>query len=398
MSDRVSVVQCWGGCPRSATSKWQRFLAIVRRCHQQGWRNYLVLSKMPDDRELSEPFERVGCEIMCLPRSKGNFDVGSIGRLWRLLRYLKCDIFHCHNDHTSPLIGAAMAGAPVRVWSKLSMSSYYETATRPRGVQHLYASNRVSSCFSHRVLTLTETSRQEFIRQGGSVHKTVVVSGPVDVERFASASSDGVRERLGLPKPTFLIATVGHAVPVKGWDILLRAFARVAGGRDDLHLLLVGSTTSAEERPFTEGLSGIVNQSGCGRQVHFLGHRSDIAEILKASDLFVFPSRSDGQGLALVEAMAAGLPCLGAATGGILDVITDGVNGLLFERENVEDLAAKLSHLLRDECLRARLAAGALESAKQYTMDAYVERVFQCYQSLLALNTSWLSRRVSSDE
>jgi glycosyltransferase involved in cell wall biosynthesis len=230
------------------------------------------------------------------------------------------------------------------------------------------------------------------------VRKTVVVPGPVDVERLASASSDGVRERLGLSDAIFLLATVGHAVPVKGWDILLRAFARVAGGRDDLHLLLVGSTTSAEERPFMEGLSGIVNQSGCGRQVHFLGHRSDIAEILKAGDLFVFPSRSDGQGLALVEAMAAGLPCLGSAAGGIPDVITDGVNGLLFERENVDDLADKLVHLLRDDRLRSRLAAGALEAAKQYTMDAYVEKVFQCYQSLLELNTSRLGRRVSADE
>jgi glycosyltransferase involved in cell wall biosynthesis len=117
--------------------------------------------------------------------------------------------------------------------------------------------------------------------------------------------------------------------------------------------------------------------------VHFTGQRSDIAEILKASNIFVFPSRSDGQGLALVEAMASGLPCLAAATGGIPDVITDGVNGVLFERENVVDLAEKLSRLVEDEQVRLRLSAGAGEAANRYTIDAYVQTVFECYRLLL---------------
>jgi len=378
-----TAVHYWAGCPRSANSKWRRFLALVQRCHEEGWKNYLVLSRMPEDRSLVEPFVQAGCEILSQPRSRRNFDAASIWRTCRLLRRLKSDVFHCHNDHTSPLIGAALARVRVRVWSKLSMSSYYETGEVPHGFQRLYLSNRISCWCSRRILALTEGVRREFVSQGGSLSKTLVVPGPVEVERLATASVDGVREYLGLPKAAFVITAVGHAVPVKGWDILLHAFAKLAAETPEAHLLLVGSMSAPDEVAFAENLQATASDAGCAERVHMLGHRSDIPEILKASDIFVFPSRSDGQGLALVEAMASGLPCLAAATGGIPDVITDCENGLLFERENMMDLADKLALLIRDGQLRIRLAAGARETAKQYTMDAYVERVFACYQALL---------------
>ncbi len=382
MTQPVTAVQYWAGCPRSPNSKWRRFLALVQRCHEERWRNYLVLAGMPEDAALVAPFAQAGCRIVIQPRSRGNFDPVSIARTYRLLRRLKCDVFHCHNDHTSPLIGAVLARVPVRVWSKLSMSSFYEAGTLPRGLQRLHASNRVSSWCSHRVLALTETVRQEFSAQGGSYRKTRIVPAPVAVEQFAGAAAEGVREALHLTDSDFVITTVGHAVPVKGWDILLRAFARLSVSRHHLHLILVGSTSSEDERTFVEYLRSIVAQERIDR-VHFLGQRSDIAAILKASDLFVFPSRSDGQGLALMEAMASGLPCLAAATGGIPDIIAGDVNGLLFEKGSVTDLAEKLSRLIEDDALRLRLAAGAREAAQRYAMDKYVQTVFECYRSLL---------------
>lgn len=378
-----AVVHHWAGCPKSANSKWQRFLAVVQRCHQEGWRNCLVLSRMPDDSALVEPFTDAGCEIVLQPRSRGNFDAASIWRTWRLLHRLKCDVFHCHNDHTSPLIGAALARVPVRIWSKLSMSSHYETGEAPSGLQGLCLSNRISSRCSHRILALTEAVRKEFISQGGSARKTIVVPGPVDVERFAGASGDGLREKLGLTDSDMVLTAVGHAVPVKGWDILVRAFAQLAVDRSNLHLLLVGSTNTPEEAAFAEGLRCMARKAGCADRVHLLSHRHDIPEILKASDIFVFPSRSDGQGLALVEAMAAGLPCAAAKVGGIPDVVTDGEDGLLFERENAQDLTSQLLRVIGNEPLRMRLSLQASRRAEAFSLKAYVDTVFTCYRSSL---------------
>jgi len=383
MSKPVTVVHYWAGCPKSANSKWQRFLAIVRRCWKEGWGNYLVWSRMPEDPALVEPFREAGCEIVIQPRSRGNFDLPSVWRTYKLLRRLKCDVFHCHNDHTSPLIGATLARVPVRIWSKLSMSSHYETGDLPQGLQRLYLSNRISSWCSHRILALTEPVRQEFAQQGGSSRKTIVVPGPVDVKRFAMALDDGVREGLGLTSSDCVITAVGHAVPVKGWDILVRAFSSLSAKGRNLHLLLAGSTSAPNERAFANELRSLVAEGGCDSRVHFLGHRVNIASILKASDVFAFPSRSDGQGLALVEAMAAGLPCVAARVGGIPEVITDGEDGLLFERENVQELAGHLTTLIEDEHLLDELASHASKRAEAFSMETYVERVFDCYGVLL---------------
>ncbi len=383
MSMSITVVHHWAGCPKSANSKWQQFLAIIQRCQQEGWRNYLVWSRMPNDVGLVEPFREAGCEIVLQPRSRGNFDLASIWRTFRLVRRLRCDIFHCHNDHTSPLIGAFLARVPARVWSKLSMSCFYERNIDPRGLNRFYPSNRVSSWCSHRILALTEAVREEFISQGGSRNKTIVVSAPVDFERFASASGNGVREGLGLTGSDFVITAIGRAVPVKGWDILHRAFAETAGIYPNMHLLLVGSIDAPNERKFAERLRYLARETGCRERIHLLGHRADIAEILKASDIFAFPSRSDGQGLALVEAMAAGLPCVASRTGGIPELIQHDRSGLLFSRERTDVLAEQLLKLYRDPHLRQRLSHEALAVAKRYSMENYVEQVMKCYLSIL---------------
>ncbi|NLX13665.1 MAG: glycosyltransferase family 4 protein [Phycisphaerales bacterium] len=383
----TNIIHYWAGCPKSANSKWQRFLAVIQRCREEGWRNYLVWSRMPDNPELIEPFRDAGCEIILQPRSRGNFDLASMWRTYRLLRRLQCDIFHCHNDHTSPLMGAAFAGVSARVWSKLSMSSFYERGVPPRGMERIYLSNRVSSWCSHRILTLTEAVRHEFIAQGGSRYKTVVIPAPVDVERFATASRNGVREKLGLTSSEFVITAIGHAVPVKGWDILLRAFAETARTYPNMHLLLVGSMDEPNDHEFAENLRCMARETGCRECIHLLGHRADIAELLKASDIFAFPSRSDGQGLALVEAMVAGLPCVASRAGGIPEVIQHNHSGLLFARERADELAEQLLRLYQDPHLRQRLSQEAMAVAKRFSMQRYVEQVMNCYIGLVRKET-----------
>jgi len=215
MSKPVTVVQYWAGCPKSPNSKWQRFLAIIRRCHEQGWRNYLVWSRMPENPALVEPFREAGCEIILQPRSCRNFDLASIRRTYKLLRRVKCDVFHCHNDHTSPLIGAALARVPVRIWSKLAMSPYYEKGVSPKGTHRLMLSTRVSCMCAHRVIAISQRVRAELVETVGFARKIDTVYVPVDYDRFANAERGNIRQELGFDESHILITSVGHAVPVK---------------------------------------------------------------------------------------------------------------------------------------------------------------------------------------
>ena len=101
---------------------------------------------------------------------------------------------------------------------------------------------------------------------------------------------------------------------------------------------------------------------GLAGRVHFLGQRDDIPDLLAALDIFVLPSHSEGVSLALLEAMAAGLPVIATAVGGLPEVVTDGVNGLLIPPQDPEALAQALARLLDDPALAKKLG----ENARQH--------------------------------
>ncbi len=386
MSQTPCLVQYWGGCPQVPNSKWRRFLHLISSCAARGWRTCLVWSERPQDAQLVRPFEDAGCEIVLAPRPSGNFDLGCVRRTYRLVRRVNCDIFHCHNIHTSPLLGAALAGVPVRIWSKLSMSPYYEQGLRPRGLHRLSLSTRVSCALAHRILAISAAVREELLCDGAPPHKTVVVHEPIDYELYATASPDGVRAGLGLEESDFVVTTVGHAVPVKGWDILISAFATVSSRYPQARLLLVGSTGNGEEVETARTLQAQVARLGLGEKVVFAGQRRDVPQLLAASNLFVLPSRSEGLPFTLSEAMAAGLPCVATRTGGIPELITSGSDGLLFERESADQLAAALLNLCDKESLRQRLATAAQLSAARLSLAAADTVLMDLYLDLLTIN------------
>jgi glycosyltransferase involved in cell wall biosynthesis len=379
MGSSTVIVHFWAGCPKSPNSKWQRFLEVVRRCNKEGWKNYLIWSKMPDNPALYEPFVKEGCEIILQNHSKGNFDLNSIWRTYKLLRHLKCDIFHCHNDHTSPLIGAALAKVPVRIWSKLAMSSDYETDTKPKGLHRLILSTRISCLCANRVLAISDKVRDELIDSVGFSKKIETVYVPVDFQRFADAAKGKIREELRLDESNIVITSVAHAVPVKGWDIAIKAFKSVSQRYQNAHLLLVGDSTSLE---YKNQLLELIKNNNLASKVYFTGKRDDIPEILKASDIFVLPSRSDGLCCALIEAMASSLPCVAANVGGIPEVISKSENGLLFEREDSHLLAESIIKLIQDQTFKKKLALQASIRARDFSMELYVDKVFNIYRSL----------------
>ncbi|OHB76610.1 MAG: hypothetical protein A2Z25_06090 [Planctomycetes bacterium RBG_16_55_9] len=393
MSHPIAVVHYWAGYPKSPNSKWQRFLAIIRKCREEGWQSYLVWSRIPENAALVEPFRQMGCEIILQPRSRRNFDLASVWRTYRLMRDLKCDVFHCHNDHTSPLVGATLAKVPVRIWSKLAMSADYENGVKPKGMHRLMPSTRVSCACAHRILAISDAVRRELAETVGFGEKTDTVYVPVNYERFANATEGNIRQELGFDRSHGIITSVGHAVPVKGWDVAIKAFVQVHQQAANARLVLVGDRTSS---PYYTQLAALIKQYKMVESIKLTGKRDDVPAILKASDVFVLPSRSEGMPAALIEAMAVGLPCVAARVGGVPEVITHGKDGLLFERENSQELAEFLFTLSENEPLRTKLASQASIRACEFSIESYVDKVFKRYQKLLGEHVTNDKRKVHS--
>ena len=141
---------------------------------------------------------------------------------------------------------------------------------------------------------------------------------------------------------------VGHLSEVKGHPTFFEAAARVAAAHDD-----APSWRSAEKRQsrVSEGARGTVAELGIQHRVQFLGWQPHVEQVLRAADIVVLPSLSEGLPMAILEAMACAAPIVATPVGGIPEAITDGVTGLLVPPSDAGALADAIARLLRDRAL-----------------------------------------------
>jgi glycosyltransferase involved in cell wall biosynthesis len=187
----------------------------------------------------------------------------------------------------------------------------------------------------------------------------------IDPERIYVAPNGVDINRFSPPKhrvhnETCRLISVGRLERIKGHDILVKAAHLLKSQGADISLTLVGD---GKER---ENLERQVNELELGNLVHFLGDQppDSIVEQLHRSDIFVMPSRDESFGVACIEAMATGLPVVASRVGGLPAFVEQGINGLLFESEHPEQLAAAVAILLKDPEQRNHMGTNAIDTVR----------------------------------
>ncbi|MFZ5453609.1 MAG: glycosyltransferase family 4 protein [Thermodesulfobacteriota bacterium] len=221
----------------------------------------------------------------------------------------------------------------------------------------------------------------EYVRQqcGTDPAKIRVLYNGVDLAPFAPGrASPQIREELGLPpdQPVVgLVARLDHRA--KGHLELIQALALLQD-RHPLHAVMVGGGRRQEE------MRELAASLGLQERVHFLGNRRDVPVLLKAMDLFVLPSHNEGVSLAVLEAMAAGLPVIVSAVGGLPEIVRHEENGLLIPAKDVEALARSLARLLENPDLARRLGQKAREHIEaRYSLESLGQVANAAYDELV---------------
>jgi glycosyltransferase involved in cell wall biosynthesis len=268
------------------------------------------------------------------------------------------------------LLAARLLGRPVVMQAEVNgeLSGEVYTWGTPlaggwleRVVRLGVAVRNVWLCDADAFVAMSREIEAEVLEAGVPRHKVALIPHGVDTRRFTPLDPGeraALRSRLGLPPGALLIAYTGRLLRGKGLETLLDAFAGVASRHPAAHLLLVGSgegQSLSNEPLLRERSAG----PGLAGRVSFLGRKDDVAPYLRACDVAVLPSEFEALGLALIEAAACGLPCVGSRTGGIVDVIDDGVTGLLAEPGDPVGLAEALAALAADPERRAAMGVAA---------------------------------------
>ena len=195
----------------------------------------------------------------------------------------------------------------------------------------------------------------------------------IDLEKFNTVEIDRAlkRSQLGLPKDVFAVLSIGELNKNKNHEVVIRAIAKI--DNSGIHYLVCG------QGQLDEHLRNLSKELGIENQVHLLGFRKDIPEICKISDLFAFPSYREGLSVALMEAMANGLPVVCSNIRGNSDLIESGKGGYLVEPDDVEGFAKYIKELIEDSRLRSEFGDFNHKKIENYSIENVLKEMEEIY-------------------
>lgn len=293
---------------------------------------------------LASQVEAAGHRVVLVPRRPG-LDLRLVARLVSFFREHAVDVVHTHS--LDPMFYGGIAARIARV--PLLIHTQHNTHLRTASPRERLKFRLAQWLFDNVVAVSAETGRvlAEF---GVLADRRAIILNGIDLACFRPQERllDGAR-----PDDALVIGTVARLASEKGLDRLIKAFGKLYISHRSARLVIAG------DGPLRAALEEQVCHAGLSESVYFLGYRSDVEAVLSEFDLFVLPSLTEGIPLALLEAMAAGVPVLATAVGGVPEVVEDGRSGRLVPPDDVEALHQALEHLAGDPTARAHFARAA---------------------------------------
>lgn len=312
-----------------------------------------------------------GLDLIALtPRSE--MDLRAAWQLSRVLGQLKPEVIHAHDPHAVATAALALSlRAPV-----------------PRPI--LVASRRVDfhirrNAFSrwkyrhvNGFICASNAIRQMLLADGVAAHRLITVHEGIDVDRVAMAPAINLHAEFRLPTHAPTIGNVAALVPHKGHRYVIDAMPLILKDVPDARLVIAGV---GELEPV---LRKQIKEHHLEKQVILAGFRPDVLSLLRACDLFVLSSVTEGLGTSLLDAMAASLAVVATSAGGIPEVVVDGVTGLLVPPRNVERLAGAIIRLLTNASLRQEMgSSGFVRTRELFSADRMVDQTLGAYAELV---------------
>lgn len=281
-------------------------------------------------------------------------DVAGAARLFRAVRSTPFAIVHQH-----------FGGRSVR--------QVVRAATSAKVVVHVHG--RVSEDDPRRLLRVRLADADAVLATSAAVARAVDAKC-VRVVHPGVPTAAALRSRTAQGGP--VVGAAGRLVPVKGFHDLLRAFAAVSEEVDGVRLEIAGSG------PQQQHLEEVARRLRIGDAVSFLGWRRDLSHVLGSWDVFAQASLEEGFGIAALEAMAAGLPVVATAVGGVPELVVDGETGFLVPPQDVDGFAKRLRELVVDPTARRTMGGAAQARARaQFGLERMVAAVADVYDDLL---------------
>ncbi|MGF2618139.1 glycosyltransferase family 4 protein [Rossellomorea vietnamensis] len=225
---------------------------------------------------------------------------------------------------------------------------------------------------------LLTINKEDFQRAKKYFHakETYYIPGiGVRTEKFRVAvPSTNKREEIGVPNDSIILLSVGELYPRKNHEVMIKAMARLK--ENNIYYVICGNGI------LDKYLYDLAQQNGVEDKIIFAGYRRDIPEIMKVSDIYVFPSMREGLGLAGIEAMASGLPMVTSNINGILDYMEEGKSGFLCPPDNDRAFAEAITKMIVNSKLRDQMGHYNIKAAQKFDVENVKDEMRKIYKEI----------------
>jgi glycosyltransferase involved in cell wall biosynthesis len=298
---------------------------------------------------------------------KRRFSPAFAGELRQLIIAGSFDVVHAHIHASATAAAAALAGSDL----PLVVTEHTEGPWRGPGDRWI---SEIAYRRADHLIAVSSAIRRLLVDEFRVSPANVTYVANAVRPAPAPAPAPVPRRADGRDAP--LLGCVARLAPEKGIDVFLRAAAMVAADVPDARFVVVGDGTLAQELP------RLARHLGIGDRVDFLGHRTDARAVMAGLDVVAVSSLTEGSPLVALEAMAAGVPVVASACGGLPDQIRHGIDGLLVPPGDPVALAGPMVRLIRDPDLARRLAAHAHRRVlTDFSYPTMLARVWACYEA-----------------
>lgn len=321
-----------------------------------------------------------GCQVFQIDFSRSPLSpsvLKSYGQISRLLKEQDYDIVHVHTPIAAAVTRLVCRKLPsITVMYTAHGFHFFKGAPLINWLLY-YPIEKYLSKYTDVLITI---NKEDFARAKTKFRKTkhieYVPGVGVDINKFSDVVIDrGLkRKEIGVPEDAFLLISVGELNKNKNHQIVIKALKEL--NNTNVHYIICGVGSMRDQ------LTQLIQKYGLEDQIKLLGYRQDIPELLKASDVFVFPSKREGLPVSLMEAMACGLPSVVTRIRGNVDLIEHRINGILCDPTKSDDFKEALSELFHNREKRLQMGKASLKKVDNYSNQFVIKRMDSIYIEL----------------
>lgn len=342
----------------------ERYLVELQKLNIGGGKSIYVYNSYPSNNEYVKDITKLGGEICVI--SPNSF-IDYLKNIIKIIKEDKIDIlqFHFGSYRIAPIIRILFPRIKI-------FALYHSEVYIPRTIRRL--ERRIYHSAFDKVFCVSNGAKKGLEKILGKSSKNEVLYLGV---KKRPLNNYNLRNDLNISESDVVITCIGFSISIKGLDTLIQSIKLLKDKKlaSNIKVLIVGVSGAENEK-----LLNLAKEANIQDNIISLGIRNDIDDILNISDIYTQPSRTEAISLSIMEALNYALPVVATNVGGIPEVVEDGVNGYLCEKENAKDLSEKLELLITNSKLRKQFGIESLSKSKYFSLENSTKYLYNLYK------------------